>query len=108
MRQLDLLITHRLAVPRKTLSFLDTVGISDNEFIQYANDAQDELESIISKVNADAFLTSKVVTLSQGLRYLQHPIGCFVWDQGCASDVFAQRVEVELPSSESGASPVKW
>lgn len=66
MRQLDLLITQARRATENT-EFSDTVGISDNEFIQYANDAQDELESIISKVNADAFLTSKVVTLSQGL-----------------------------------------
>lgn len=66
MRQLDLLITQARRATENT-EFSDTVGISDNEFIQYANDAQDELESVISKVNADAFLSTKVITLSQGI-----------------------------------------
>jgi len=66
MRQLDLLITQARRATENT-EFSDTVGISDNEFIQYANDAQDELEAIISKVNADAFIATKTVSLSQGI-----------------------------------------
>lgn len=66
MRNLGLLITQARRAT-ENVEFSDTVGLSDNEFIQYANDAQDELEALISKVNSDCFLTSKVVSLSAGV-----------------------------------------
>lgn len=72
MRNLELLITQARRATENS-EFSDTVGLSDNEFIQYANDAQDQLESVISKVNSDLFLTSKVLTLSQGIDTYQIP-----------------------------------
>lgn len=72
MRNLELLITQARRAT-ENLEFSDTVGLSDNEFIQYANDAQDQLESVISKVNSDLFMTSKIISLSQGVDSYQIP-----------------------------------
>ncbi len=66
MRNLALLITQARRAT-ENLEFSDSVGITDNEFVQYANDAQDELEAQISKVNADVNIGTSIIQCSGGV-----------------------------------------
>ena len=65
MRNLSILITQARRAT-ENLEFSDSVGITDNEFIQYANDAQDELEAQISKANADVNIEKTYIDCVQG------------------------------------------
>lgn len=66
MRNLALLITQARRAT-ENLEYSDSVGITDNEFIQYANDAQDELEAQISKVNADVNIGTSIIQCTSGV-----------------------------------------
>ncbi len=65
MRNISILITQARRAT-ENLEYSDSVGITDNEFIQYSNDAQDELEAQISKVNADVNISKAVIDCVAG------------------------------------------
>jgi len=61
MRRIDLLITQARRSSNNE-SFNATAGISDEEFIQYVNDAQDRLQSLIGVRFPDLFQTEKTIS----------------------------------------------
>lgn len=65
MRNLSVLINQARRAT-ENVEFSDTEGLQNSEFIQYANDAQDEVEAQASIVNADAFMTSGTIQCVAG------------------------------------------
>jgi len=60
VRDLSILINQARRAT-ENIEFSDSVGISDDEFIQYTNDAQDEVETQASRLNSDLFVASAVI-----------------------------------------------
>jgi len=60
MRRIDLLINQSRRAT-DNVEFSDSTGISDEEFLQYVNDAQDQLQSLISVQFTDIFQVEKIV-----------------------------------------------
>ena len=60
LKNISLLITQARRATENT-DFTDTTGISDEEFLQYANDAQAELQGLISSTNADIFQAETII-----------------------------------------------
>lgn len=65
MRNLSVLINQARRAT-ENVEFSDTEGLQNSEFIQYANDAQDEIEAQTSRVNADVFMASSVIQCVAG------------------------------------------
>lgn len=65
MRRTDQLITQARLVSRNAANADGTYAISDNEVLQYLNDAQDRIQNLISSTKnvAKIFVTQEVITL---------------------------------------------
>jgi len=77
LKNIALLITQSRRATENT-DFTDTTGISDEEFIQYANDAQMELQSIISGRNADVFQAEVIIEIVTGQEAYDIPSEAFL------------------------------
>lgn len=77
MRRVDYLITQA----RRTTGneeFTEGAGIADEEFLQAANDAQDELQSIIQSMFPDVFQDEQEISLTAGLEQYDIPSDAFL------------------------------
>lgn len=77
MRRLDLLIDQARR-NTENVEFNATSGISDEEFLQYVNDAQDRLQSLIGTRFPDLFQTEKEIASIQNRDYYSVPDDCFL------------------------------
>lgn len=80
MRSLELLLT---AVRRETdnLDFDSTTGIQDDEIIQYANDAQDEILSQIHMQHPLTLVKESVIDLTQDTEAVDLPFDVFLGER---------------------------
>lgn len=70
MRRIDLLINHvRQATENTDVDDSNNIGISDNEFIQYFNDAQSHLQSMIVQQHPDVFSAEYEITMDGSESY---------------------------------------
>lgn len=77
MRRLSQLITQVRRATENT-SYDDSTGISDEEFIQYANDAQERIQSLISTANEEIFQEEAIISLIQGQEEYDIPVDAFL------------------------------
>lgn len=60
MRRSDLLI-NQIRRATENVEFSDSTGISNEEFLQYLNDAQNRIQSLIVQKNPEVFLKEKII-----------------------------------------------
>jgi hypothetical protein len=77
MRRLDLLITQARR-DTENVEFTDTTGIPDEDFIQYFNDAQFRIQSLILNKNAKVFNKEKEITTVANQESYDIPYDCFM------------------------------
>jgi len=77
MRRLELIIKQ---IRRQTENeeFDSFVGISDEEFVQYINDAQNNIQAKIIQQHPRVFIKEKVLTAVSGKEKYDLPIDCFL------------------------------
>lgn len=99
MRRLEKLIEQvRRQTENEDVS--STTGISTEEFIQYLNDGQDRLQSIISSTYPDVFLAEKIITLVSGTEAYSVPDNMFL-------DSRIVNVEISLTGQTSDYYPLR-
>lgn len=77
MRALSLLITQARRGTENT-DFTNEAGIKDEEFIQYANDAQDRIFSLIQELRPALYLREKELDVVSGQANYSIPADCFM------------------------------
>lgn len=99
MRRLDVLID-QVRKQTENVEFSDTTGISDEEFIQYANDGQEQIEMEINSVGTDNFLVEKEIQTVAGQEAYELP-----FDMLMGTNI--RHVEISSSSSQSDYFPLK-
>jgi len=77
LRQLELLISQSRRATENE-EFSDSAGLSTEEFIQYANDAQDDLQAGISAVSPEIFMIQTSITAISGQEAYSIPSDAFL------------------------------
>ncbi|MBR9701026.1 hypothetical protein GOV11_04130 [Candidatus Woesearchaeota archaeon] len=111
MRYLQLLIDQSRRATDNT-DFSDSTGISTEEFIQYMNDAQNRMQSLIVQVNADLFQAEAIIDAIQKQEAFDIPSDAFLGNRldlvefsstGQDSD-YVQLKQGRLPERFSGVA----
>lgn len=99
MRRIELLI-NQARRDSDNVDFSENRGIPDESFVQWANDAQDKLQSRIISVHSDLFAAEKIVPVVSGQEAYDNPDNIY---QGTMFD----NIEFSPDGSERGFYPLE-